>query len=364
MLEAPNWYARKYNSVVARTREADPDAEFHIQQINAQRHASRLTTIDYGDAFVLDLRDKGGIAMSGAINDDALTAVFLWGEGTTFNGQRSEVPRLRIIGPGTEFNLAMPGSYRLMRIGLRGSALDALRTASASQGPRNWLMPGVHEQRFAPKIELELQRKLLQTVGFAEAAAQSNCDLSAGLAVAASEAGAALAQVLSCTDGPLALSLDTRDRRDIVDATLAILEATPREPVSVSAVCEVLGVGERTLERAFQEQLGLSPRAYERERRLRAAHGLILTQGDRLSITDIAMSFSFWHLGRFAGAYAMLFGCSPSETQRRIWGSALFPAVLSGRKNQSVERQSEGRFPARTPSCRKVDSDRLSLRGL
>lgn len=328
MLEAPNWYARKYNSVVARTREADPDAEFHIRQIGAQNHASRLATIDYGDAFVLDLRDKGGIAMSGAINDHALTAVFLWGEGATFNGQRSEVPRLRILGPGTEFNLAMPGSYRLMRIGLRGSALDSLRTASASQlGRENWLMPGVHEQRFAPKTELELQRKLLQTVGFAEAAARSSYDLSAGLAVAASEAGAALAQVLSHTEGPFARSLDTRDRRDIVDATLAILEATPREPVSVSAVCEVLGVGERTLERAFQEHLGLSPRAYERERRLRAAHGLILTEGDRLSITDIAMSFSFWHLGRFAGAYAMLFGCSPSETQRRIWGRALSPVV-------------------------------------
>src|SRR5437868_1105082 len=104
MLEAPNWYARKYNSVVARTHESDPDAEFHIQQIGARRHASRMATIDYGDAFVLDLRDKGGIAMSGAINHNALTAVFLWGEGTTFNGQRSEIPRLRVLGPGTEFN--------------------------------------------------------------------------------------------------------------------------------------------------------------------------------------------------------------------------------------------------------------------
>jgi AraC-like DNA-binding protein len=324
MLEAPNWYARKYNSVVARTGGSDPDAEFHIRQIGSQRHASRLATIDYGDAFILDLQDKGGIAMSGAINDDALTAVFLWGEGTTFNGQRSEVPRLRVIGPGTEFNLEMPGSYRLMRIGLRRSALDSLRTASASRlDGRNWLMPGVHGQRFAPATELELQQKLLLTVGYAQAAAaRPGYDLSAGLAVAASEAGAALAQVLFHTEGPPARGLGSGDRRDIVDATLAILETKPHGPVSVSAVCGILGVGERTLERAFHEHLGVNPRAYERERRLRAAHGLILTQGDRLSITDIAMSFSFWHLGRFAGAYSALFGCSPSETRRRIWGHA------------------------------------------
>lgn len=323
MLDAPNWYARKYNSVVARTRESDPDAEFHIQQIGAQRHASRLATIDYGDAFVLDLQDKGGIAMSGAINDDALTAVFLWGEGTTFNGQRSESPRLRIIGPGTEFKLEMPGSYRLMRIGLRGPMLASLRASSNSDaGGRGWLMPGVHEQRVAPGAEAELQQRLLRTVGFAEAAARRGYDLSAGLAVAASEAGAALAGVLSHTQAPPIRGLAFHDRRKIVDATLAILEAKPQSPVSVSTVCGVLGVGERTLERAFQECLGVNPRAYERERRLRAAHGLILTQGDRLSITDIAMSFGFWHLGRFAGAYAALFGCSPNEMRRRIWGNA------------------------------------------
>ncbi|MET3794245.1 helix-turn-helix domain-containing protein [Aquamicrobium terrae] len=321
MLEAPNWYARKYNSVVARTRESDPDAEFHIRQIGAQHHSSRLATIDYSDAFVLDLRDAGGIAMSGAINDDALTAVFFWGEGAAFNGQQSEIPRLRILGPGTKFDLAMPGNYRLMRIGLRGSALDSLRTASAAHsGRRDWLMPGVHEQCFAPKTELELQQKLLRAVGFAEAAARRGYDLSAGLAVAASEAGAALARVLSCTEEPSARSPGSGVRRKIVDATLAILEASPHGPVSICAICGVLGIGERTLERAFREHLGVSPRAYERERRLRAAHGLILTKGDRLSITDIAMSFSFWHLGRFAGAYTALFGCSPSETRRRIWG--------------------------------------------
>lgn len=321
MLEAPNWYARKYNSVVARSRETDPDAEFHIQQIGARAHASRMATIDYADAFVLDLRDKGGIAMSGAIGDDALTAVFIWGEGTTFNGQASQIPQLRILGPGTEFRLEMPGSYRLMRIGLRGSTLDALRTGLPERHRPGWLTPGVHEQPFAPAAELELQHKLLRTAGYAEAAARRAHDLSAGLAVAASEAGAALALMLSGAEPQPTRILTARDRRDIVDATLAILEARPQLPVSISTVCTALGVGERMLERAFRDRLGISPRAYERQRRLRAAHGLILTDGDRLSITQIAMSFGFWHLGRFAGAYTALFGCPPSETRRRIWAT-------------------------------------------
>lgn len=319
MRDAATWYARKYNSVVARSLETDPDAEFHIRQIGARSHKSRMATVEYGDAFVLDLRDQGGIAMSGAINDDALTAVFIWGEGTTFNGQQSQIPQLRILGPGTEFKLEMPDSYRLMRIGLRGPTLDALRSRRNEQHDPRWLMPGVHERPFAPMAELELQQKLLRTVGYAEAAAQRGHDLSAGLAVAASEAGGALALMLSSAGHVPDRILGSSERRDIVEATLAILEARQHVPVSISAVCGVLGIGERMLERAFQERLGLSPRAYERQRRLRAAHGLILTDGDRLSITDIAMSFGFWHLGRFSSAYAALFGCSPSETRRRIW---------------------------------------------
>lgn len=321
MRDAPNWYARKYSSLVARSHESDPDAEFHIRQTGNLSHVSRLTTVEYGDAFVLDLRDKGGLAMSGAIHDDALTAVFIWGEGTTFNGQPSPIPQLRILGPGTEFNLELPGNYRLMRIGIRGQMLEALSDQWIAGSDSHWLLPGVLEQPFAPTVELELQQKLLRTARYAEVAAQRGYDLTAGLAVGASEAGAALALVLSGQASRAFSVLGSRERREIVDATLAILAAKPLVPVSISAVCEALGVGERMLERAFQERLGISPRAYERQRRLRAAHGLILTDGDHLSITEIAMSVGFWHLGRFAGAYAALFGTSPSETRQRVWST-------------------------------------------
>jgi transcriptional regulator GlxA family with amidase domain len=105
-----------------------------------------------------------------------------------------------------------------------------------------------------------------------------------------------------------------------VQSAIELLASSPNEPVSVAAVCHRLGVRERTLQRAFQETIGVSPRAYERDRRLYGVHGAILREGNRRSITDIAMSFGFWHLGRFAGAYGALFGCSPSETRRRIWG--------------------------------------------
>ena len=133
---------------------------------------------------------------------------------------------------------------------------------------------------------------------------------------------------------------------------LEVLHATPDEPVSVASVCDGLGVPERTLQRAFQDCLGTSLRTYERERRLRAVHGAILAEGDRRSITDIAMSFGFWHLGRFSGAYATLFGCVPTETRRRVWGEvedeALEPPV---RPPAEAEPRA-----SRDPDTRRVSS--------
>jgi AraC-like DNA-binding protein len=80
-----------------------------------------------------------------------------------------------------------------------------------------------------------------------------------------------------------------------------------------------LKVSERTLQRAFVECLGIGPLRYERERRLHAVHGAILADGQGRTLTELAMTFGFWHLGRFAAAYANLYGCSPSETRRRVW---------------------------------------------
>jgi transcriptional regulator GlxA family with amidase domain len=141
------------------------------------------------------------------------------------------------------------------------------------------------------------------------------------IAVAADKVVHDLVAALDTIDGngvsepPPALS-----RRRLVARALDVLHATPDDPVSVTSVCDALGVTERTLQRAFQVCLGVGLRAYERERRLRGVHGAILAEGNRRSITDIAMSFGFWHLGRFSGAYAALFGCVPTETRRRVWG--------------------------------------------
>lgn len=170
-------------------------------------------------------------------------------------------------------------------------------------------------------LEWRLQQRILIASSFAERAAAVGAQARVALEVAADEVVGALVEALqSAAPAARMRGAHPNARRRLAQSAIALLAASPDEPVSVAVVCRHLGVTERTLQRAFQETVGVSLRAYERERRLHGVHGAILMEGGRRRITDIAMSFGFWHLGRFAGAYSALFGCSPSETRRRIWG--------------------------------------------
>lgn len=84
--------------------------------------------------------------------------------------------------------------------------------------------------------------------------------------------------------------------------------------VSVARLQKQLGISRRTLEYAFHEATGMSPRAYIAAVRLDTIRRTIKTSGD--SIGDIAARNGVWHLGRFASQYRNAFGELPSQTRR------------------------------------------------
>lgn len=88
------------------------------------------------------------------------------------------------------------------------------------------------------------------------------------------------------------------------------------EPITVGRLCEVAGVGERTLQKAFESRRGLSPMRFVVERRLAAARRLLECAGADGTVTDVAMCLGF-HFGRFAGLYRDVFGETPSQTLAR-----------------------------------------------
>lgn len=101
-------------------------------------------------------------------------------------------------------------------------------------------------------------------------------------------------------------------------STLELAERHHDQSVLLPQIAQQIGVPERTLRSAFQNCYGLSPIEYLRMQRLAKARVRLLESSpDETTVSEIAFDLGFWDLGRFAGAYRMLYRELPSQTLRR-----------------------------------------------
>lgn len=90
------------------------------------------------------------------------------------------------------------------------------------------------------------------------------------------------------------------------------------EPLSRADICAVAGLDVRTLSRAFRRSYGMGPMEFVRARRLDAVNRILLglEPGDT-TVTEVAMTYGFHHLSRFAADYQRTFGELPSQTLKQ-----------------------------------------------
>lgn len=130
----------------------------------------------------------------------------------------------------------------------------------------------------------------------------------------ADKLGFLYAQILHRTQGTRPLqSGDHRLYRRARD----VVEDQPDEPIGVTQLARRLGVPSEILRAAFKETVGIGPGLWLRLKRLDGTRrDLLAAQGSGRTVSDIAMKWGFWHLGRFSAYYAALYGESPSSTAR------------------------------------------------
>ena len=98
----------------------------------------------------------------------------------------------------------------------------------------------------------------------------------------------------------------------------AAVEANLDQELEMPDLCRVVGASGRALRSLCQEQLGMSPQRFVAIRRMqRIRLALAASEHPSRTVTDIAMQFGIWELGRFAASYKSLFGEAPSATLRR-----------------------------------------------
>lgn len=100
---------------------------------------------------------------------------------------------------------------------------------------------------------------------------------------------------------------------------LDYIHAHAHESLTLSAIASAACISPRTLEASFRRRYDQSPLTYVRGVRLdhaRTALRRAAAEGQRTSVTDIALQHGFIHMGRFSAYYKLRFGCSPSTTLR------------------------------------------------
>ncbi len=91
--------------------------------------------------------------------------------------------------------------------------------------------------------------------------------------------------------------------------------------LTVGEIARHAHVAPRTLELVFKRYVKEAPIAYSRRLRLEAVHrefSQSVHHHRPLTVMAVALDHGFTHMGRFAAQYRRQFGCSPSETLKRL----------------------------------------------
>ena len=107
--------------------------------------------------------------------------------------------------------------------------------------------------------------------------------------------------------------------RDLALArALRFIKASGWAHLRVQDLCREAGASERSLQYAFRDHFGLSPRRFINAYRLAIVRQeLLAADPAEGKIGDIASFMGFWHSGQFAKDYRRMFGELPSDTLLR-----------------------------------------------
>jgi AraC family ethanolamine operon transcriptional activator len=107
-------------------------------------------------------------------------------------------------------------------------------------------------------------------------------------------------------------------RKMLVEEVMNTVNADLSTPKTISELCKITEVGERTLRNVFYEQFSVSPKKFINSYRLnKVKNALNRFESSDFNVSDIANAYGFWHMGQFARDYHRLFGELPSETQKK-----------------------------------------------
>ncbi|WFU12383.1 AraC family transcriptional regulator (plasmid) [Rhizobium sp. CB3090] len=94
------------------------------------------------------------------------------------------------------------------------------------------------------------------------------------------------------------------------------MHANISSPMTITDIAEAAGTSVRALQAAFQQFKGTTPLNYIRTTRLECVRKELTDPASSLSVAEVARSWGFSHMGRFAALYQQSFGEMPSDAAK------------------------------------------------
>jgi AraC family ethanolamine operon transcriptional activator len=96
---------------------------------------------------------------------------------------------------------------------------------------------------------------------------------------------------------------------------LEYMRSRLQSPITVEELCRHSAASISTLERAFRERFGVSPKQFLTAVRLGGVRRALLDPAEGRDIGDVAAYWGFWHPSKFSADYKRMFGELPSQTR-------------------------------------------------
>ena len=121
--------------------------------------------------------------------------------------------------------------------------------------------------------------------------------------------------VMLLSDGSTLIRTPSQRLRSMaIRRAFEVIEDSLDKGVSVREVVRASGISRRTLEYAFRDQYGFSPKAFINSQRLLMVRRDLRSKPGHVPIAEIANRWGYWHMGQFAYDYRFQFGELPSQT--------------------------------------------------
>lgn len=292
-----------------------------FRQLSRPRSASALVQIQTGQSLFSHLTCGSYSRHAGETPDNCYSIVVtdMGCPPFRYSNRLVDEPAMLITGPGQEFELLARPGYAVTTFSVPEPVIDQYFASGFDQSLDKLVRSsnGVIRVKREDIMEVKKYTRALFRLTRMAGAPDTPSRPSLANQTLESQLLGVIVDALS-RDGGARSELKGTARRRVLSRALDYANSQQENPVSVHELAVAARTTERTLERAFKQESGITPKKYLFGVRMSGVHRqLWRSEQSETSVAAVANNWGFWHMGQFAKDYRKLFGELPSATLRR-----------------------------------------------